>query len=53
MEKRKIQVGARTSGRVRRLRCSYCGGRMFRPIKVGGRLCCKRCDEYMKEKKNG
>ena len=51
MEKRRVQVGTRIS--KRRLRCSYCGGRMSRPIKVDGKLCCKRCDEYMKEKKNG
>lgn len=36
---------------IRKHRCSYCGREMNHDVRVGGALCCKACEDYMREKK--
>lgn len=33
------------------VRCAYCGKDMRLDIRVGGELCCKACEDFMREKK--
>lgn len=31
-------------------KCKYCGEKVKEEIRIGGFICCVRCEEFMKEK---
>ena len=40
-----------TTRRSPDFRCAYCGKEMKKDFRVGGELCCRACEEFMREKK--
>jgi hypothetical protein len=45
------RTGTTRRSRATSLRCGYCGKDMKLDIRVGETLCCKACEDYMREKR--